>query len=492
MVISKSEYIMFLKHPAWLWLKKHDKKKLPAPNKNLQALFDQGNLFEHYAEKLFPDGVRLGFDNYKEYLDLPQRTEESLTKGTKTIFQGRFEANDITCIVDVLDRVEGNTFDLYEIKSSTSVKKDHEYDLAFQVIVLESTGLTIRKSAVIHVNNQYVRDGDIDIKALSTATDITDEVRRKIPFTKENIKKAHEVVAQKEMPDISPRHVRLGAFNEWMEIYKLIQGEVGTYSIYNLCTPGAKRIGELEDLGVTLIADIPDDFNLTVKQHRQVEATKTDVRRIVKDHISSFLKELKYPLYFFDYETLSGVIPAFDGIRPYQQVPFQYSLHILRSPEGEVEHKEYLHTTNTHPGEPLIQQLQKDIGPDGSILVWYEGFEKSRNEELGNMFPEYKDFLAKVNDRIVDLMIPFSSGWFIDKDFFGSASIKKVLPVVVPRLSYDELDIHDGNAAQRIWMETVLNGKNSDTKDKIMNDLSQYCKLDTLAMVEIFRYLQSL
>jgi len=492
MVISKSEYIMFLKHPAWLWLKKHRKEKLPAPNKNLQALFDQGSLFEEYGEKLFPDGVRLGFDNYKAYLNLPQRTKELLAQGIKTIFQGRFEANNITCIVDVLDNVEGNTFDLYEIKSSTSVKIDHEHDLAFQVIVLESAGLKIRNSAVIHVNNQYVRDGDIDTKALSTVTDITDEVRRKIPLTKENIKKAHSIIALKEIPDVSPRYVSLGAFNEWMEIYKLIQGEVDKYSIYNLFVPGTKRIGELEDLGVTLISDIPDDFNLTAKQHRQTEATKTGMRRIEKKNISSFLKELKYPLYFFDYETLTGVIPAFDGIRPYQQVPFQYSLHILRSPEAEVEHKEYLHITNTHPGESLIKQFQKDIGSDGSIIVWYEGFEKSRNEELGNMFPEYKDFLRAVNDRIVDLMVPFSNGWFVDKDFFGSVSIKKVLPVIVPSLSYDKLDIQEGGTAQRLWMETVLNGKNSDIKDKIMNDLIQYCKLDTLAMVEIFKYLQSL
>lgn len=483
---------MFLKHPAWLWLKKHDKKKLPAPSDSLQALFDQGKLFEDYAEKLFPDAVQLGFDSYKEYLDLPRRTQESLAQGTKTIFQGRFEADDITCIIDVLDRVEGNTFDLYEIKSSTSVKVDHIHDLAFQVIVLESAGLTIRNIAVIHVNNQYVREGDIDVEGITTTEDITDKVREKIDSTKESIKKAHEVVALEEMPDISPRYVNLGAFKEWMEIYKIIRGEGEKYSIYDLFSPGARRIGELEDLGVTLISDIPDDFNLIPKQRRQAEATKSGLRHIEKESISSFLEALKYPLYFLDYETLAGVIPAFDGIRPYQQVPFQYSLHILKSPDGELEHKEYLHTENSHPGDPLSHELRNDIGPEGSVLVWYEGFEKGRNEELGEMFPEYKEFFKDINDRIVDLMIPFSEGWFVDKDFLGSASIKKVLPVIVPSLSYDELDIHEGSTAQRLWMETVLNGENSGTKDKIMNDLIQYCRLDTLAMVEIFKYLRSL
>jgi len=152
MVISKSEYLMFLKHPAWIWLKKHDKAKLPQPDADLQALFDAGNLFERYTEKLFPGGVMLGFDNYKEYMGLPERTKKELAGGAKTIFQGRFEAGDITCIVDVLDHVEGNTYDLYEVKSSTKVKTEHEHDLAFQIIVLERSGLTIRSSRFVASN----------------------------------------------------------------------------------------------------------------------------------------------------------------------------------------------------------------------------------------------------------------------------------------------------------------------------------------------------
>lgn len=492
MVISKSEYMMFLKHPAWLWLKKHNKKILPLPNASLQALFDQGNLFESYAEKLFPDGITLGFNDFGEYRTLPKRTEEALKQGKNTIFQGRFEVDSITCIVDVLVRVEGNTFDLYEIKSSTSVKKEHEYDLAFQTIVLESSGLKIRNISVVYVNNEYVRNGNIDNKELSKTTDITETVRELIDFTKRNIKKAHEIVNLKEIPDTSPRHARLGAFNEWFEIYKLINGEVGKYSIYNLTAPGAKRIGELEDMDIKLISEIPKDFKLTPKQHLQADVTTTEIRRVDNDSVKPFIKELKYPLYFLDYETFMGVIPEFDGIRPYQQIPFQYSLHILKTPGGEVEHKEYLHTENSNPGELLIKQLKKDIGTKGSVIVWFEGFEKKCNETLGKMFPENSNFLTSVNDRIIDLMIPFSKGWIADKDFFGSASIKKVLPVIVPKLSYSELDIQEGSSAQRLWMETVLEGKNSDTKEKIMNDLIEYCKLDTLAMVEIFKYLDAI
>ena len=187
---------------------------------------------------------------------------------------------------------------------------------------------------------------------------------------------------------------------------------------------------------------------------------------------------------------MSSVIPPFDGIKPYQQVPFQYSLHILESPEAELKHKEFLHTQNSHPGLPLLQKLKEDIGIEGTVLVWNEKFEKGRNKELGVMFHEYAEFMQSVNNRIIDLMIPFYQGWFVDKDFFGSASIKKVLPVLVSELSYKTLAIQEGASAQRIWMETILDGKNADTKDKIMADLIEYCKLDTLAMVQLFKVLQ--
>ena len=369
MQISKSEYMMFLKHPAWLWLKKHDKDKLPEPDANLQALFDAGHEFEQYAEKRFPDGVTLGFNNYNEYLSLPERTKKALDDGAKTVFQGRFESDGITFICDIIDRVDGNTFDLYEIKSSTKVKPEHYPDLAFQVIVLESAGMKVRNIAVIHVNNQYVREGDIDPIELSAVTDITEGVRGIIDETKNNIKLALDIVNSPEMPNPSPRYTNLGSLNEWLEIYKALGNEVDRYSIYNLIAPGVKRIGELEDMGVKLIKDIPDDFKLTVKQQVQVMATKKDERIINKERIKEFLDGLVYPLYFLDYETAMGTVPLYDKTKPYQQIPFQYSLHIIEKPRGELRHAEYLHGDSSHPVPGLLNRLIEDIGQIGRAHV---------------------------------------------------------------------------------------------------------------------------
>lgn len=172
MTLSKSNYLTYLKHPAWLWLEKHDKAKLPEISDDTQAVFDAGNLFEAYAEQLFHHGVRLGyktnghFDGDK-YWALPEVTREALAGDNTVLFQGRLEVDGITCIFDVLERTPLGTYNLYEIKSSTKVKPEHEHDLAFQTLVLERSGLTIEHKHVIHVNTEYVRNGDIAIEEIT-------------------------------------------------------------------------------------------------------------------------------------------------------------------------------------------------------------------------------------------------------------------------------------------------------------------------------------
>lgn len=492
MQLSKSEYIMFLKHPAWLWLKKHDKSKLPEPDANLQAIFDSGKEFEQYAEKRFSDGVQVGFESYKEYLSMPKRTKQVLDSGAKVIFQGRFGEESITCICDVIERTEEGEFNLYEIKSSTKAKPEHYFDLAFQTVVLESVGLKVNNIAVVHVNNQYTKNGEIDPIELSAVTDITSKVRDKIEGTKESIKRALDVINLPELPDPSPRWVKLGALGEWMEIYKALGKKVDKYSIYNLIAPGTKNLGALEDLGIEYIKDIPDDFKLTTKQQAQVVATKKNEQMIDKKSVKKFLDALTYPIYFLDYETAMGTIPIYDGTKPYQQIPFQYSLHVVEKEGGEPKHLEYLHRDSDNPIPNLLKRLKEDIGPVGSVVVWYKSFEMKRNEEMAEMFPEYAEFLEGVNDRVVDLMEPFSNGLFVNKDFLGSASIKAVLPVLVPELSYKELDIQEGASAQRLWMESVLKGNNDIDKKKLFSDLVEYCKLDTLAMVKIWSVLNKI
>lgn len=497
MIISKSDYMLFLRHPAWLWLKKFEKHKLPPIDDNLQAMFDAGHEFESYADQLFPDAFKLGFSDYNEYLSLPQRTAEALEKGAKTVLQGRFEEDGLTCIVDVLDRIQGNTFDLIEIKSSTKAKPEHEYDLAFQVLVLEKAGLAIRSISVIHANKEYIRDGEIDPERIAGKTDVTDKVRALASTTLLQLDMARNTLTSGSIPDISPRYVnqlnipRVGSqwMQEWLDIYKSLKPDLHDYSIHYLSYPSPEQIGELEDKGIELIGDIPEGLALRDKQRVQIQTTRDDKRIIDKDKIKTFLDTFMYPLYFFDYETFSSVIPQFDGCKPYADYPFQYSLHVLESPDARVKHLEYLHSDNSNPMPSLIKKLKEDIGDSGTILTWNKSYEKGCNDRMSKFYPEHKEFLASINARIEDLMIPFSKIWFFDKDFMGSASVKKVMPVLAPELSYEDLSVSDGLLARRLWTQTVLGGENKLKRTEIMYDLSKYCTLDTFAMVRILEEL---
>lgn len=450
MTLTKSDYMLFLKQPAWLWLKKNNPSKLPPVDANTQAMFDAGHAFEPYAESLFPEGVALGFSDYSEYTTLPQRTLDAIESGAHVLFQPRFSCSDYTCICDIVKFVDNGVVDLYEIKASTSAKTEHEFDLAFQVAVLEGTGFTVRNISVIHVNNKYVRNGDIEADKITMITDVTEKVRARGEATEKYMPLAATVAKQSEMPDPDPSLAKLGSKNDWLKIYENI-------------VPQAPKVW-------------PPDTAPTINN----------------EAIKQFLSGLQYPLYFLDYETLMSLIPYFDGLRPYQQVPFQYSLHLLRTPDAALEHREYLHRENSNPSRPLTEQLLADVGDEGTVLVWYEGFEKSRNSELGEMIPEYKQAMEHLNGRVVDLMTPFKEKWYDDPRFEGSASIKKVLPILCPELSYKTLGIQEGASAQRLWMEAVLDGTRDGEKDQILNDLIEYCKLDTLAMVEIFNVLRRL
>ncbi|CAN5462663.1 hypothetical protein BH10PAT3_BH10PAT3_6250 [soil metagenome] len=491
MQLSKSDYTTYLKHPAWLWIKKHAKTMLPPIDPGTQAIFDTGHEFEQYAEALFLGGVTLGFNDYDEYLSLPERTTEALDEGIHTIFQGRFEHEQLTFICDIIQVVDGKEVDLIEIKSSTSAKPEHIVDLSFQAVVLEKCGYSVRNILVIHVNNQYVRHGAVDPKSITGTTDVTEAVHAARELTLIKIGEALETMKLGECPDISPLYADKKSFNEWLNIYKHLKTPKPG-SIYDLCQMDAKTLQNLESNGIAYIKDIPEDFVLKPKQRLQVEAFRRGQPTIHKEKIAEYLKTFTFPLYFFDYETLGSLVPYFDGLKPYQQLPFQYSLHILDSPEAELGHVEYLHRDNQNPAEPLTRALQSHISDKGTVITWNMGFEKSCNTLLGSLLPEHAKFYDMLNDRIVDLMVPFSQNWYIDAGFRGSASIKCVLPVLIPELSHKDLEISEGGTAQRLWMEAVLDGKRNEEKEKILSDLTEYCGLDTLAMVEIYRKLKAL
>ncbi len=356
------------------------------------------------------------------------------------------------------------------------------------MMVLEGCGFSVRNIAVMHVNNKYVRNGEVDAAAICATTDVTEEVKLLLEETKVSAQKAYQIAILTECPDLSPLHAGLGAFKDWLDICKsLVEPKVG--SIYELGGINSAALELFVDKNITLIDDIPSSLSVSKSIDSQLAARRNGGPIVDEKRIVEFIESLEFPLYFFDYETMGGLVPYFDGMKPYGQYPFQYSLHTLDYPEAELRHEEYLHVEHSDPSQPIVNAMKSHFGSKGSILTWNMAFEKGCNKTLADFVPESAEFLNGLNERIVDLMTPFSSGAYVDYKFRGSASIKNVLPVIAPKLSYKDLGVQEGAAASRIWMETILDGKNQDNREKILSDLIQYCKLDTLAMVEIYKKL---
>lgn len=488
--LSKSDFLKYQCCPSYLWLWKYKKEVVPIDEEEaINRRLEQGNEVEEYARKLFTDAVLVETKGRQA----KQETEKLVEGGAKTIFQATvFTDTGLLAMADVIlfdDATQSWT--LYEVKSTNSVKPEHVYDVAFQRIAFETAGYKIGKVGVIHLNKEYVRRTTIEPSNLLVQTDITEKVEKILPTIKQQVQDALELIKRKDEP--KGCSCRLKAKSGHCPTFHYLNPDIPEYSVFNISRIGGKNLALLIDGDIHNVHDVPDDIKLSVPQRNQVEVAKTKQPIIDKKAITELLGELEYPLYFLDYETVSTALPLFDGCTPFQQIPFQYSLHVLSQPDAELEHYDYLSEDyKKAPMPELLAKLSSQIGDKGSVLVWYKVFEKGRNSEMAKAYPEYADFLEDVNERIFDLMDVFSKQHFVHHQFNGSSSIKHVLPVLVPEFSYKEMDIQNGAIASIRWYDAVSSNVNAEQAKKTYESLLKYCCLDTLAMVKIYEYLGKL
>jgi hypothetical protein len=489
-MLTKSDFLKYTQCYRYLWLYKYRKDLLPQEaDLNLQKLFSEGYEVEPYAYKLFPGGVSAMAEEIKDQIAL---TKKLIKDGVKTIFQPTVSSYKLFCRGDIFSfNTKAKAWDVYEIKSAVSVKDINIIDLAFQKICYESAGLPINKLHLIFVNRDFVRDGEIDPKELLKIEDLTDQVKELISQVKLDIKSAHKILDLKEEPQI--RILKQCSKPYACDFSDYCQRDWPEDNIYSIAGGlSEKKLNKLLDIGILDIKDIPDDFLTNHKSIKHHQAVKHNKVYIEPENIKTELSQLEYPLYFFDYETYSSAIPIFDGYRPYQQIPFQYSLHVLDKPNGKLEHYAYLAKDWSDPVPELAKTLKKQVGKKGNFIAWNASFEKGRNKEIAKHYPLFADFFEDINSRMYDPIMIFRNGYYVHKDFHGSASLKSVLPVLVPKLSYKELNIQEGGNASESWRK-MIDPKTSDKEKKqIYDDLLKYCELDTLAMVEILKVLNNL
>jgi hypothetical protein len=270
--------------------------------------------------------------------------------------------------------------------------------------------------------------------------------------------------------------------------------DIPEYSVHDIARIGSskKKLIDLIDSGIYTLDEIEDDFDLTDIQRNQVDAHKLGRPMVDRSAIARELNSLAYPLYFLDYETFPCAIPRFDGYSPYNQIPFQFSLHILESPEAELRHEEFLHEGTDDPSPHFAKALKQVIGESGSVFVWNKTFECGENDRLAKRLPQYKPLMDNINSRIFDLEEVFKKQLHVHPGFKGKTSIKYVLPTLVPDLSYKELDIQEGATASQKWNQLVDAGTKPSEKKRIAAALKKYCALDTYAMYAVWKHLYDL
>ncbi|MFT6357804.1 MAG: CRISPR/Cas system-associated exonuclease Cas4 (RecB family) [Saprospiraceae bacterium] len=473
--LSKTSFMQYLACPGELYLafQAREKSIEEAPSLEMLHIFEQGNLIDNLAQDWFP-------------LYWQQQNNQL----SNISFQLVVETADYFVRADIV--VGGNSdksIHLIEVKASTGVKEEHIFDLAFQRMVFEKAGFQIESILLIHVNREYRIEKETDYSKLLSIEDCTGKVATIFPTI--------EPIARQALACINGQQPLISLFSTCgakldCAFVRTHFPDIPDYHIGKIANLRSKKYQQLLEQGILDIKDIPADFPLSAKQCLQVEVAQQEQASIQHQAIKDVLDELVYPLYFLDYESFPYVIPCQTKYGPYSQMLIQYSLHTISEVGAKPVHTEYLLDAKTEPVENLIHQLQQEItSTTGTVIVWHKAFESTRHKELALLYPQFANFVQSLNARIFDLKEIFSKGLYVDARFNGSASLKAVLPVLCPELSYHDLVINNGILAGVKWHHMTSEGKMTEEEQAATRrDLLRYCELDTWAMVRIWEELQ--
>jgi len=481
-LLTKSNYLLGLQCPKLLWVAKNDKIRIPEPDFSAKHKFKMGDIIGVLATKVFPGGTDLAGLDFKENINA---TKEAVKK-RQTIYEAGFMVDNLFSRGDILVPVGGDEWDIFEVKSATQVKDTNIHDVSFQKYVYEKAGLKIRDCFLMHINNQYIKDGEIEPSELFVQADINDKVLEYSEGIEDRIEEMFKIIKSKETNPKIGIHCSAPYDCSLMdECWK----DVPPASVFEFYRMFKKKCFELHDGGIVCLNEVPEDIKLNDKQKIQRRLAFDGGTHIDKQEIKNFLGNLKYPIYYLDFETINPAIPKFDGMKPYQRIPFQFSLHIQTEDGGKCEHISFLAEGISDPRPKFMQALRDSLGDAGSILVYNQGFEKGVMNESATSLPEFMDWYNdNIFSRIKDLWDVFKDFAYYDPKQKGSTSIKYVLPVLT-NLKYSDLDIGNGMLASLEYERVTYFDVEDSERLKIREALEKYCEMDTWAEVEIVKTL---
>ncbi|MFC2008514.1 DUF2779 domain-containing protein [Chloroflexota bacterium] len=487
-LLSKSRFMSGLQCHKRLYLECFSRELADPVSEQQQRIFDSGTEVGELARSLFPNGVLIDED-HMNHEGAMASTRSALSRDpVPPIYEAAFLHDGIRIRADVLVPRKGRVFDLIEVRSTTRLKDEHVSDVGIQLYVLLGRGLPVHRASLCHLNREYLYDGgEYKLSELFTLEDITYEctaMQREFPPLLEEMRRS---LAREGAPEIGTGRQCTSPYT--CPFYGHCHTNESDHPVEQLPRAGEQLLDALKAAGIRDIRDIPNGFpGLSPLQQRVRDCVVTG-QPYLNDELPRQLRRLRRPVHFLDFETFNPSLPLYVGTRPYQQVPFQWSLHTLTE-DDSLQHAEFLHDGVGDPREPFAASLVDALGDQGPILV-YSSFEAARLRELAAAIPALANNLRAIADgRLVDLLQLVRTHYY-SPAFHGSFSIKSVMPAVAPHLGYNDLAISDGTLASMAYMEMIGVGTPQERKAEIRENLLAYCERDTLAEVELFRFFTS-
>ncbi len=484
--LSKTRYCNAVQCPKMLWLRQYKPEVFDDSVMN-EAVLKTGNEVGDLAMGLFGDFVEVPYGDLKKMI---HTTEEQIKQKTPVICEASFSCEGLFCSVDILKNLGRKQVELYEVKSSTAIHEIYIDDVSYQVYVLTKLGYKVKRACLVHLNREYVRIKDLDLNELFTIEDLTETANENLDNVEENIAYFRQYMRKRKEPE-----QKLGAqcFSPYgCGFWNYCSLTLPKPNVFDLKRTQLNTKTKLYDQGLISFADLHSCGALGKQAAMQVKYELEDIPdRICKESIRQYLQDITYPLYFLDFESFQPAIPLYDYSSPYDQIPFQYSLHYRKKKNGKLYHREYLACPDEDPRRGLAEQLCRDIPEDVCVLAYSMTFEKSRIRELAELFPDLKHHLMCIHNNIKDLIIPFQQNWYYSKAMQGSYSIKYVLPALFPddpELNYQNLEgVHNGREASDTFQ--MMRRMEKPKRKEYRRHLLKYCELDTYAMVKVLQKL---
>ena len=484
-LLTKSLFTAGTQCPKLMWLRKHEPA---APeltvDADLQSRFDLGHRVGELARTYVPGGVLIDRQaaDFQRSID---QTQSALYDQSKAIYEAVLKVGDLYCAIDILERT-GSGWNLIEVKSSMSVKDAHFPDVAIQTYIARQAGLKVDRVEVMVLSRECVFP---DLTKLFARVDVTDRVNLMLATIGDDAVRLLSILNTPIVPDVSPGDQCSAPYK--CPFYDRCNPALPKHHVSSLYKVHPKVLDQLLSSGVQLIADIPDDVKLRPDQARQRAAVKSG-HIVVEGPLKRELDKLKSPVGFLDFETAMPAIPVLEGCGPYSQCVAQFSFH-LEDGKGGHSHHEWIATGKGDPRRPLAEALVKACKGAKTILSYFAPFESKVIAKLAKQFPDLRDDLNAINERIVDLL-PLVRNHVYHPEFYGSFSIKKVLPALCPELSYEGMAVGEGQTAARL-LEVIMTAPDlmkDEERAAVVRDLKAYCKLDTWAMVALLKRLKDL